>query len=197
LVAVINLPASKLPLSKDVVPAKQDAPSNPKVFENKSAAPLSNEAPKPGAQSEPTSGTVVATVLKPKPVEQRKSSEEDFVLDHYPQAIKASLLDTARGIMDFRSGSNEGLPPNKPANDKSGNLFSLLESASSKSPNAATEYSEPVSSDSEPDEPVEAESAPVSATEEETRREEIRARFLDAIRAAAERRQAEADIQEP
>lgn len=196
-VAIITLPTSKLPPSKNSAAGKQDAPATPKALDNKSAAPSSNEAPKPNAQGEPTNGAVVATVVKPKPVEEQKPASEDFVLDHYPQAIKTSLLDTARGIINFKSGSNESVSPNKPENDKSGNLFSLLESASSKSPNAPAEYSEPVGSYSDPEEPVEAESAPVSATEEEARREEIRNRFLEAIRAAAERRQAEADIEEP
>ena len=151
----------------------------------------------PPAEQRPTAVQDGASIAKPQQPEPPKSAADDFVLDHYPSAVKTSLLDTARGVVSFKSARSDSAPSNQAQGDKSGNLFSLLESASSKSPGAPapSEYTEPESSYSEAEEPGDVSSAPVSASEEEARREEIRNRFLEAIRAAAERRQAEAEIE--
>jgi ABC-type lipoprotein export system ATPase subunit len=117
-----------------------------------------------------------------------------LILDRYPEAIRVSLLDTSRGIMGEVSVNNE--PPPNPAAPQpganNGNLYSLLESASSNKPDPASnggweepELEAPQGGASE--EPAQ----DYNASEEESRREAIRQKFLEAIRAAAERRQQE------
>jgi len=200
-VAISFLPQSKSPLgslSKNSAVPRQ--PSASQQAEENAAPPLSSSA-SANTTDERQAGNiqVSASVAKPQQAEPSKSTGEDFVLDHYPSAVKASLIDTARGVVSFKSARSDSAPPSQAQGDKSGNLFSLLESASSKSPGAPapSEYSEPESSYSEAEEPGDLDTSPVSASEEEARREEIRNRFLEAIRAAAERRQAESEIEEP
>ena len=117
-----------------------------------------------------------------------------LILDRYPEAVRVSLLDTSRGIMGEVSVNNE--PPPNPAPPQpganNGNLYSLLESASSNKPDPASngggeepELEAPQGGTSE--EPAQ----DYNASEEESRREAIRQKFLEAIRAAAERRQQE------
>ncbi len=119
-----------------------------------------------------------------------------LLLDKYPEVIKAALLDTSRGVMGEVAVSEEPIQA-QPAQQKSGSLYSLLESASSDKPEPGgdsggveSSYEEPQSSGgwSEPEQ-----SEPVDASEEESRREAIRQKFLEAIRAAAERRQQEGE----
>ncbi len=156
--------------------------------------PASGDAPAHSIKDEGSTDVVVADTTLSRQQETSKKSSEDFVLDHYPSIIKTSLLDTARGVANFKSAADDKTQANQAQADKSGNLFSLLESASSKSPGAPAPVEEVYN---ESEEPVESESIPANASEEEARREEIRNRFLEAIRAAAERRQAEAEIEQP
>lgn len=199
-VAISFLPQSKFPSG---TPSKNlSAPQPPSASQQAKENPApasSNTSANPPAEQQSTNVQVSASIAKPQQPEPPKSAADDFVLDHYPSAVKTSLLDTARGVVSFKSARSDSAPSNQAQGDKSGNLFSLLESASSKSPGAPapSEYTEPESSYSEAEEPGDVSSAPVSASEEEARREEIRNRFLEAIRAAAERRQAEAEIEEP
>lgn len=114
-----------------------------------------------------------------------------LLLDKYPEVIKAALLDTSRGVMGEVAMPEESVQA-QPA-QQSGNLYSLLESASSDKPDPAGDvggsepsYDEPQSAGSWSESE---QSEPVDASEEEARREAIRQKFLEAIRAAAERRQ--------
>jgi hypothetical protein len=124
--------------------------------------------------------------------------EDLYVLDTYPTLIKASILDTARGITGFQP-SGEPPPSAQPANKKStdsGNLFSLLAAASdSKNKDVNPSQGNPAYMGDDDDAGFEEEEAPDPATmnAEEAQREQIRQRFLEAIRASAERRQAEAE----
>lgn len=200
-VAISFLPQSKFPSgtpSKNLS-APQQASVSQQAKENPAPASSSNTSANPPAESRSANVGVSASVAKPQQPEPPKSAAADFVLDLYPSTVKASLLDTARGVASFKSARSDSAPPSQAQGDKSGNLFSLLESASSKSPGAPapSEHTEPESSYSEAEEPGDVGGSPVSASEEEARREEIRNRFLEAIRAAAERRQAESEIEEP
>lgn len=132
-----------------------------------------------------------AAGLNQPPPEKKTAA---LILDRYPEAIRVSLLDTSRGIMGEVSVNNEPAP--NPAVQQpganNGNLYSLLESASSNKPdpaaNGAWEEPEPEAPQwGGPDEPAQ----DYNASEEESRREAIRQKFLEAIRAAAERRQQE------
>jgi hypothetical protein len=198
-VAVSTLPSTEISAPTDTANAKRAQATQPKVEDGKSAPLPADASSKRGAEEVPANEGAVAKVANVQQTGPQKSVSEDFALDNYPNAIKVSLLDTARGVVSFKSSGGESIPPIQAQNDKSGNLFSLLESASSKSPSspAASEELDTASSYNEADEPVGMEAEPVNASEEESRREEIRNRFLEAIRAAAERRQAETDIEEP
>jgi hypothetical protein len=122
-----------------------------------------------------------------------------YILDEYPEPIKISLLDTARGVTAEPAVVTERSEPEGPREPQrksnGGNLFKLLESAStsqgdkpsedSTSPQGAVDQGAPPSSWNEPSE--EGDSDP---NDEQQRREAIRQKFLEAIRAAAEKRQA-------
>lgn len=119
------------------------------------------------------------------------------ILDKYPEAVRVSLLDTSRGIMgEAALGSAEPAPPvqNQKTADQGGNFYKLLESAGSDK-NDASAPAEPswdsndTSGSWSP--PESSEPAEYDASEEEERREAIRQKFLEAIRAAAERREQE------
>lgn len=198
-VAISTLPSSKKLPPSNSADAKSTQSTQPRIDDGKNPLKASNASSKRGAEDAPTNEVMVANVAKHQEPDQQKSVAEDFVLDHYPKAVKVSLLDTARGVLNFKSSNGESIQPSPAQNDKSGNLFALLESASNKSPNspAPPDEIESASSYNEADEPVGMEAEPANASEEEARREEIRNRFLEAIRAAAERRQAETDIEEP
>ncbi len=123
--------------------------------------------------------------------------KDSFILDKYPEAIRISILDTSRGILGDPSQTSVDPPPQptsqKPA-DQSGNFYKLLESAGSESNDAGApappewESNDTSNSWSAPES---SEPADYGASEEEERREAIRQKFLEAIRAAAERREQE------
>ncbi len=121
----------------------------------------------------------------------------DYVLDHYPEAIRTSVLNTAQGITNYQPAPHSQpavavAPTSKSA--PSGNLFSLLEQAgrgdagnsANNPPEAAWQPGPEQSTEEEIDD-----TEPTEMSPEEERREAIRNRFLEAIRAAAERRQQE------
>ena len=120
-----------------------------------------------------------------------------YVLDTYPSVIKASILDTARGVTGFVPSETQA--PSSVSNKRtdSGNLFSLLAAASdSKSKNTNTDTGRlPYANDNsyEDDDGFEEEPEPDSdnMSAEEAQREQIRQRFLEAIRASAENRERE------
>lgn len=122
-----------------------------------------------------------------------------FILDRYPEAIRVSVLDTSRGVMGEAS---VGAPVEAPAsvsqkaNEQSGNFYKLLESASTDKAEAPSDgeagggWQQPETTGawSQPESP---ETTEYNPGEEEERREAIRQKFLEAIRAAAERREQE------
>ncbi len=118
-----------------------------------------------------------------------------YILDEYPEVIRASIIETTRGQIGEAAppeGPATGQPPAAPA--KSGNLYSLLERASSNEPAAPGGYApQPPAAvyEEEPYYPAEQEESPSGSaqTEEDQKREAIRAKFLEAIRSAAERRE--------
>lgn len=125
-------------------------------------------------------------------------SPSQFVLDRYPAPIRIALVETAKGIGGYNAGPSQPAVIAAPAshNNTGGNLFSLLEKAGDA--NAATGRADaampaPDESFTEPAEPEAAYQEPRDVTEEEARREAIRNRFLDAIRAAAEKRQTQSE----
>lgn len=195
-VAIITLPSSKPSVAPNSTSVTLED-SKQKAATSKNASQPPNDTQKSSAAEGRADEAAVLNVAKLQQTDQQKPVMEDFVLDHYPKNIKDSLLDTARGVAMFKSTAGASAPPSQPQNDTSGNLFSLLESASSKAPNAPPDEVDSVSSYREADEPAGMEAEPANASEEEARREEIRNRFLEAIRAAAERRQSETDIEEP
>lgn len=118
-----------------------------------------------------------------------------FVLDDYPEVIRASVIETSHGTVG-EVAEPEEQQPTQPANSaKSGNLYSLLEKAGSESSGGGSASPPPPVEEEEPEyaeEPFEADE-PQNQAEEDQKREEIRAKFLEAIRAAAERREAAMD----
>ncbi len=118
-----------------------------------------------------------------------------LILDRYPETIRVALLDTGRGILGEVAVS-EPVQNAPEVPQKSGNLYSLLESAGSDKPDPVPDWG---SSDDTQESTSSAgwseseESEPVDPSEEESRREAIRQKFLEAIRAAAERRQQEGE----
>lgn len=121
-----------------------------------------------------------------------------FVLDGYPVQIKEALLATVHGApseIKIAEASLEGGVAVAPAAPKNGNLFKLLEQAGSSTAQNAGE-SAPSSFDYQSGPPPPEPWAPEEQTLEdpenaEARREAIRQKFLEAIRAAAERRENE------
>jgi hypothetical protein len=115
-----------------------------------------------------------------------------YLLDLYPVAIKNALIDTANGVLpplEEVPHSAQKDSANKSQAKNHGSFFSLLENASSKgssSPEQApgSQYSRSYSRSYTDDE---------HESEMEARREQIRNRFLEAIRQNALRRQAALD----
>lgn len=114
-----------------------------------------------------------------------------FVLDLYPAMIKASLLDTIKGTNTFSSSSaaSSGKDSSASGQPPSGNLFALLEKASNSASQGPTYQEPPPGPDYADENELDDSASYVEPSEEEAKREEIRNRFLEAIQAAAARRQ--------
>jgi hypothetical protein len=126
-------------------------------------------------------------------VSQPKEPTVEYVLDTYPTVIKASLLDTSRGLSGFSpTESTKDSATSAKEAPNAGNLFSLLETASSKKPDPSDMAQPWAGMDSQHDADSEPEAAAVDPSDEQERREAIRRRFLEAIQAAAARREAAA-----
>lgn len=116
-----------------------------------------------------------------------------YVLDQYPKDIRSALLDTSRGIMGDGAVGGVVAPPAQSTtqNSKEGNFYKLLESAGTDTGTAREERGEErldnAGSWQAPDTSDIGEE--FNPSEEEQRREAIREKFLEAIRAAAERRE--------
>jgi hypothetical protein len=118
-------------------------------------------------------------------------------MDRYPEPIRISIVDTSRGVM---TEVNIGIAVNPPVSetqkqpDQNGNFYKLLESAGTDKADAplagddGAQISETSGSWNQGDSADITEYIP---GEEEERREAIRQKFLEAIRAAAERREQE------
>lgn len=124
-----------------------------------------------------------------------------YILDGYPEVIRASVLETVHGIVGevAIAEANTAAIQAAPAAPRSGNLYSLLESASSKTDGGEAksgslyppEYPAPAyEAQEEQDEPLE---TTEETTDEATQRDVIRSKFLEAIRSAAERRESALD----
>lgn len=180
-------------------------PTTPKSAQKPEQVALTTTKPLAPSDANPAqSSKAEAPAIKPEtqPVSQTQPEgpaklanppadpKTDYVLDSYPAIIKASLVDTSKGVSSF--GNQPSAPiaqaPAQNAAAGSGNLFSLLAQAGSNKPdpNAGSLDSGSYASDAVPAQAEE----PASPAEEEQRREEIRNRFLEAIRASAARRQA-------
>jgi hypothetical protein len=118
-----------------------------------------------------------------------------YILDRYPESIRVSLLDTSKGALGEATIPEAPVVPATAASDTNGNFYKLLESASTDKGDSGARDSgwqqpEEVGSWNEPES---SEPEGFNATEEEERREAIRQKFLEAIRAAAERREQEGE----
>ncbi|MFO0416184.1 MAG: hypothetical protein ACK5Y6_02750 [Pseudomonadota bacterium] len=134
-----------------------------------------------------TSGLANTTLAKqPEP-------ETKYILDLYPEQIRASLLDTARGIRSYQQPETDKpvAQPQAQTADQ-GNLFSLLAKASSDKSAVSRDSSNSDYESNSSDDHTDSDSE-YQESEEEQRREEIRQRFLEAIRASAERRRMAAE----
>jgi hypothetical protein len=176
--------SASLVKQEKVVAVNRQAPESKPL-----SAPSSNNKP-----SEPSQQGVNKPPAEAVLVARNKTTDVQagFLLDAYPAQIKRSILDTARGSIDFQT-SPEQAPAEHPTQRRadSGNLFSLLEAASNaKGDSGSANPGSPADlADSEED----SEAADTSGmTPEEAQREAIRNRFLEAIKASALRREAEA-----
>jgi hypothetical protein len=176
--------------------------------------PASEEVMKLAAAHKPGNnppGPITETTAPPPPpaaappqveAPQEPPAPPQFVLDEYPEMIRASLLDTVNGVVSDMPPAG-GVGPaveQKPADPPNGNIFKLLESASNKSPDKTSlgapvyvdgppppaAYDGPGSAPFDPPPPP----PPLDEEGEQAKREAIRQKFLEAIRAAAERRAA-------
>ena len=162
---------------------------------SKQPAPaLSNIAEFPGSNL-PAANSVVSDVAIPP---------ARGILLGYPDAIRVSLIETARGGGTPRGGSvaspdDSNQAPKAAGTQKdSGNLFKLLESASSSAEGRPQDQADSYDdSNSQPTQSWQsspsAQESEVDPSDEQQRREAIRQKFLEAIRAAAQKRQAADD----
>ncbi|MFN4895845.1 MAG: hypothetical protein ACK5GN_01935 [Pseudomonadota bacterium] len=187
-------------------PKSAKSPSDARIAANQvppaAQADLSGKDKSSGVSQAPAATDVRSSLVAPAQVGDSKVSATDsaYLLDSYPAAIKASLLETARGLIDFGGAADKGaaeMPASESAQQRqapSGNLFSLLEAAS-----GSKNDPQPINpGDSNIIVPAEEQTSEVDSSTispEEAQREAIRNRFLEAIRASALRRQAEAEEQ--
>jgi hypothetical protein len=168
-----------------------DQPQQIAALQKQPAAAEQQQSPPKQMNEAPSEQKVSAPAEPARIAPAPKEPTEQYVLDSYPILIKTSLIDTSRGVISFGAGN---APAESDAEKKdaqaSGNLFSLLEKAGSKKPDSGQiEQSWSGSgADQSRDEPEEQEGSGDIASEQE-RREAIRQRFLEAIQAAAKRRQ--------
>ncbi len=178
--AEISVAPSEMPPSPPIPQAKEAPVSLPHP---------QNVAAQPVAAIEKQVSPVAALDAAPR------KEAGTFVLDGYPLPVKEALLATVRGVPSEIQVADAVLEGQAPAGQKNGNLFKLLEQAGSSNTQANGDTSSPQFED-------QAESPPTTSwgaeqqsyenpEEAESRREAIREKFLEAIRAAAERRENE------
>jgi hypothetical protein len=175
-----------------------NAPAHPQAVAMNQPAVTSQ---KPSAAPENKAVEVSDKVQKPPPMaavnapnKKTVAPQTEFILDQYPAVIKASILDTVRGTIDFYSPEEKAqVEQHAQKRADSGNLFSLLEAASNSKSEPANGYPGNSGYSASQEEASSVDTSAMSA--EEAQREAIRNRFLEAIRASAARRQAEAEEQ--
>lgn len=117
-----------------------------------------------------------------------------YILDEYPEVIRASIIDTSHGTIGEVAAPEEQKPTQQPSEAaKSGNLYSLLEKAGSQSAGGESSAPAPVQQEPEYSEEAPEPSESYNQPEEDQKREEIREKFLEAIRSAAAQREAAMD----
>lgn len=119
-----------------------------------------------------------------------------YILDGYAEMIKASIVNTAHGNAGEVAAPAQQNAPEQREAAKSGNFYSLLEQAGSSTSGDGGASAPPPAYEQEEEEEYNSDpvaEAAIDPTEEDQRREEIRSKFLEAIRAAAERREATMD----
>ncbi len=203
-IGVVAVALGSVYMTRDTAPAIQTASLDPAALESPVTSqitptndPLVPATEPPdmnskleGTEKAPSNGhqeTQYATAaLHP---DTKQASQQQLLLDEYPEAIRTSLLQTARGILIVPQDENAAplvaAAPIPATKAPTGNLFTLLQGASSKesegSGNTTGEsesYPPPVMNEPEYEDQMAA----------EQRREEIRQKFLEAIRTAAENR---------
>lgn len=173
-----------------------ELPPSPPIPQAKEA-PVSLPHPQDAANYQPASLTQQAPpapALDAAPIKPAGA----FVLDSYPPSVKDALLATVRGMpseVAVTDTALDGEAPTAPAGQRNGNLFKLLEQAGSSTAQGAGDAPAPsddYQTDSQASSGWSAEEQTYENPEEaESRREAIREKFLEAIRAAAERRENE------
>lgn len=181
--ASVTSPTIDSTTPSQATPAEQVAPSTtqPLAVNSKPSEPAEALANVPSDKQ-------AAAVVSAPDVEQ--SRQPKLLVDEYPEGIRASLVLTARGILSAPQDSSEApIPAEAPATARkapAGNLFTLLQGASSKEPEGGGSAAEGSGSYQPPPVP---ESEPEQFQDAEERREAIRQKFLEAIRSAAENRE--------
>lgn len=138
---------------------------------------------------------VAVTQSKKSQAKVTNRPSKQYLLDLYPLAIKNSIIKTANGVLPpiENNQSNEVVSTQAKGTRNTGSLFSLLQNASS---NEKSEPPQESGYERYPARPYQPDSESREADYEdqeamEARREEIRNRFLEAIRQSALRRQAQ------
>jgi hypothetical protein len=170
-------------------PQQLAAPSTEGVLVDSNSAASGSQSPADPGNTQ--SGAVIAPPLTEPDVGPK------LLVDEYPEAIRTSLLDAARGILRAPQADSDA-PATAPLKDRTppvGNLFSLLEGASSKESEGGPRAEQSQIYDDSPavDSPAVEDAGIESPYDVESRREEIRQKFLESIRAAAERRDQQAE----
>jgi hypothetical protein len=177
-------PADKQPEKPQQVAALNKAPAAPAQSQTQPQQP--SEARAGEKDSKPIEPARIAPIQKQPTLE--------YVLDTYPAVIRTALMDTSRGLSSVSPSTLTADGEAAKANPQSsGNLFSLLEKAGSKKPDelqGGPAWSGNDSMQSQND--AASQEADTNVDDEQERREAIRQRFLQAIQAAAARREAAA-----
>jgi hypothetical protein len=183
-----GITAHKNDIAKESSPQQVQASLAPAGTTAEQKGPQQQDVPQPV-------NVISASINKPRAEEVVKVA---LLLDGYSPAIRASLVDTSRGIMgDVTSDGGAAAPVEAapPKDMKSGNLYKLLESAGSDKPEAGGDQGGAWQQEEAPSwsQPEQSSSEDYDPAREEERREAIRQKFLEAIRSAQERRD---DMQE-
>jgi ABC-type transport system involved in cytochrome c biogenesis ATPase subunit len=149
------------------------------------------------AIQQPADTELAKNGVAPQPTTVPPERVASFVLDFYPDSIRDSLLATVRGVSTDPSAQileDVAAPVAAVTKNNPGNIFNLLEQASSSENgqgNIQQQWNAEPMQDDQPQSWSPLSDTSEDPVEAEQRREEIRQKFLEAIRAAAERRESE------